>query len=315
MGTEQIFALILIFVAVVAGVLGTAYAIFGGVGRLRNRLRGLSDETPISVNKEMGVWQKRALRAAAPIAKLATPESEEDISKLRMRFMHAGYRDSSAPSIYFAAKALLALALPGAMILVSKALSFEFSQQKFLFFLLFLAAIGYYLPSAIVSWQTRIRQRELFEAFPDSIDLMIVCVEAGLALDMAINRSAAEMRLRSPILADELDLVAMDLRVGSTRERALKNFANRTGLEEISTFVAMLIQADRFGTSLGESLRVHADGLRTRRRMRAEEAAAKIALKMLFPLIFCIFPSLMLVLLGPAFIQISRTLLPSMGGG
>ncbi|MEK9721101.1 MAG: type II secretion system F family protein, partial [Quisquiliibacterium sp.] len=133
-------------------------------------------------------------------------------------------------------------------------------------------------------------------------------------LDMALARSGTEIRLRSPELADELDLVSMDLRIGSSRERALKNFALRTGLEEISVFVAMMLQADRFGTSLADSLRVHADGLRNRRQMRAEETAAKIALKLLFPLIFFIFPSLMLVLLGPAFIQIYRVMLPAMGG-
>jgi len=177
------------------------------------------------------------------------------------------------------------------------------------------AAVGYYLPTIALNQMTRIRQREIFESFPDALDLMIVCVEAGLALDMAVNRAGTEIRLRSPELADELDLVSLDLRIGSTRERALKNFALRTGLDEVSTFVAMLIQADRFGTSLAESLRVHADGLRTRRQQRAEEAAAKIALKLLFPLIFFIFPSLMLVLLGPAFIQIYRVLLPTMGGG
>ncbi len=147
-----------------------------------------------------------------------------------------------------------------------------------------------------------------------AVDLMVVCVEAGLGLDIAINRCAHEVRLRSPELADELERVALELRVGASRERALRNLATRSGLEEMATFATMLIQADRFGTSLAESLRVHADSSRTRRRLRAEEAAAKIPLKLLFPLIFFIFPSMMLVLLGPAMIQIYRTLLPTLGG-
>ncbi len=121
--------------------------------------------------------------------------------------------------------------------------------------------------------------------------------------------------LRSPKLAEELTLVGLELRVGASRERALRNLAARTGLDEISSFVAMMLQADRFGTSVAESLRVHADTLRVRRRQRAEEMAAKIPLKMLFPLIFCIFPSLLLVLMGPAVVQVYRILLPTMGGG
>jgi tight adherence protein C len=146
----------------------------------------------------------------------------------------------------------------------------------------------------------------VFENLPDAIDLMMVCIEAGLGLDAAIARVAQEMRLKSDLLADELHLVGLELRAGSTRERALRNLALRTGVEEVDGLVTMLVQADRFGTSIADSLRVHADMLRTRRRQRAEEAAAKIAVKLLFPLIFCIFPSLMLVLLGPAFIAIYR---------
>jgi tight adherence protein C len=145
------------------------------------------------------------------------------------------------------------------------------------------------------------------------MDLIIVCIEAGLGLDAAIARTGQEMRLRSPALAGELHLVTLELRVGVSREQALQNLALRTGLDEVASLVTMLRQADRFGTSIAESLRVHADSLRTRRRQRAEEAAAKIPLKLLFPLIFCIFPSLMLVLLGPAVISIYRIFLKNLG--
>jgi tight adherence protein C len=160
-----------------------------------------------------------------------------------------------------------------------------------------------------------VRQREIFESFPDALDLLIVCVEAGLAIDAALNRVADEMQHRSEALSEELHLVTLELRAGASKETALRNLALRTGVEDVNTLVAMLIQAERFGTSIADSLRVHADMLRTKRRQRAEEAAAKIALKLLFPLIFCIFPSLLLVLLGPAFIQIYRVLLPTMAGG
>lgn len=314
MTNEQIIVLIFIFVAVAGAVVALMMLIFGGVSRLRERLQLVSGEV-INEPVKDSVWRKRAIAAAKPFARLATPDKDEEISLLRAKFLHAGLRQASAPIVYFAAKALLALLLPMLFIAVERSVGWKITQINWMMIVLVAAAVGYYLPTIALNQMTRIRQREIFESFPDALDLMIVCVEAGLALDMAVNRAGTEIRLRSPELADELDLVSLDLRIGSTRERALKNFALRTGLDEVSTFVAMLIQADRFGTSLAESLRVHADGLRTRRQQRAEEAAAKIALKLLFPLIFFIFPSLMLVLLGPAFIQIYRVLLPTMGGG
>jgi tight adherence protein C len=180
-----------------------------------------------------------------------------------------------------------------------------------LLILLSAGAVGYYLPNAVLSRLVFIRQREIFETFPDAADLLLVCVEAGLGLDAALVKVAEEMRLKSEALAEELHLVNLELRAGSSREKALRNLALRTGVEEVNTFATMLIQTDRFGTSIGDSLRVFSDELRTKRQMRAEEIAAKIPLKLLFPLVFCIFPSLLLVLLGPAFIQVYRILLPT----
>jgi tight adherence protein C len=176
------------------------------------------------------------------------------------------------------------------------------------------AAIGYYLPNVVLSRLVFVRQREVFENFPDALDLMTVCVEAGLGTEAALNRVADDIVHKSAVLSDELRLVNLELRAGAPRERALRNLSIRTGVEEVDGFVSMIIQAERFGTSIAQALRVHADMLRTRRRQKAEEAAAKIALKLLFPLIFFIFPSLMLVLMGPAMIQIYRVLLPTMSG-
>ncbi|MCM5572077.1 type II secretion system F family protein [Burkholderiaceae bacterium FT117] len=315
MTNEQILYLALIFVAVASGVIGVGLIVTRG-SEVRERLRGLTaGGTVLDQPAEVGEWQAKVVKVAAPVAKLATPTSEEEVSNLRAKFLHAGIRSPSAPVLYFAAKALLAAILPLLFVFVTRSVDWKLSTQTSTALLLLLAAIGYYLPNVVLARMTALRQRDLFEAFPDALDLMIVCVEAGLGLDMAINKTAEEMKLRSPVLAEELEMMALELRVGSSRERALRNLAMRTGLEEISTFATMLIQADRFGTSLAESLRVHADMLRTRRRLRAEEAAAKIPLKLLFPLIFCIFPSLLLVLLGPAFIQIYRIMIPTMQGG
>ena len=150
--------------------------------------------------------------------------------------------------------------------------------------------------------------------FPDALDLLTICVEAGLGLDAALSRVADEIHIKSAMLAQELQLVLMELRAGFTKERALRNLALRCGVEDIDLLVAMLIQSDRFGTSMGDSLRIHAENLRTKRQQRAEEAAAKISLKLLFPLILMIFPTLMLILVGPAALQIYRALLPTVSG-
>jgi len=316
MSNDQILYLVLIFVAVAAAVLGIGMA-FGRGSEVRQRLRGLDagDVSVLDRPPEPSVWHERVVKAATPVAKLATPTDEESVSRLHVKFLNAGIRQASAPVLYFAAKAFLAMLLPLLFVSFTRSVDWKTSTQMSIALLLLFAAIGYYLPTVVLEWITRRRQRELFEAFPDALDLIIVCVEAGLGLDMAIAKTAEEMKIRSPELAGELEMMGLELRVGSSRERALRNLAMRTGLDEVSTFATMLIQADRFGTSLAESLRVHADSLRTRRRLRAEEAAAKIPLKLLFPLIFFIFPSLLLVLLGPAMIQIYRIMLPAMSGG
>jgi len=171
------------------------------------------------------------------------------------------------------------------------------------------ASVGYYLPNLLLNHRIEVRKREIFDSFPDALDLLTICVEAGLGLEAALNRVADEIHLKSQILGQELQLVIMELRAGFSKERALRNLALRTGVEDIDLLVAMLI-----GTSMGESLRIHAENLRTKRRQRAEEAAAKISLKLLFPLIFMIFPTLMVVLVGPAAMQIYRVLLPTMAG-
>ena len=259
-------------------------------------------------------WVERTVQLTRPFAKLSTPEDSEDMNALRARFMHAGIRHAAAPLAFFGVKTVLALGLPLLayfMVLISTP---ELQFQGMLVVVLFAAALGYYLPNIVLNRLIFVRQREIFEVFPDALDLMTVCVEAGLGVEAALVRVADEMQHKSEALAEELHLVTLELRAGLERARALRNLAARTGVEEVEGFVAMIIQAERFGTSIAASLRVHSDMLRTRRRQRAEEAAAKIALKLLFPLIFFIFPSLMLVLLGPAMIQIYRILLPTMAG-
>ncbi|TKC92595.1 type II secretion system F family protein [Trinickia terrae] len=274
---------------------------------------GAGPATPGAAPDE-NAWIERVAEVSKHVAKLSLPKEDWDRSALRVRFMNAGLRTSSAPAIYFAAKTVLAIALP-LIVLLTAASRFDANQRLLLLLvLLFASALGFYLPNFVLTRMVKQRQRALFEALPDALDLTTVCVEAGLAIDAAMMRVTEEIGVRSPDLRDELELMLLELRAGASREKALRNLALRTGVEDIDTLVAMMVQADRFGTSIGDSLRVFTDNLRTKRRLRAEELAAKIALKLLFPLIFCIFPTLMVVLLGPAMINIFRLLLPSMGG-
>ncbi|MBS1155446.1 MAG: type secretion system protein [Proteobacteria bacterium] len=314
MTTLQIIYLAVVFLAVFLVAMVILWQL--GPHPLRQRLEQISSTgtSASDSNSSTAEWIQHVIKLSSPLAKLSLPAEGWENSALRIRFMNAGYRTSSTPVLFFAAKTILAMVFPGVLILYGGISSSTVNQNVFLFLLILLAAIGYFLPNAVLARKIAYRKREIFESFPDAIDLMTVCVEAGLGLDAAIGRVGDEMRMKSPILADELHLVNLELRAGSTRARALRNLALRTGVEEVDNLVAMLIQADRFGTSVADSLRVHSDSLRTKRRLRAEEKAAKIPVKLLFPLIFCIFPSMLLVLLGPAFISIYRVLLPTLSG-
>ncbi|MYM29041.1 type II secretion system F family protein [Duganella sp. CY15W] len=299
MGATQIAFLAVVFV-VAAGIAVAALLVLSPVA-LRDRLNDVVEPTESEPEPLAGGWVEKVAQAAQPFSRLSVPEEGWERSPLRTRFMNAGWRSASAPSLYFAAKTLLSLGLPAIA-----AMCGAFSVNGALYLLLLIAAIGYYLPNAVLSHKAAARCREIFETFPDALDLLTVCVEAGLSLERALTKVAGEIHIKSMALAQELQLALMEMRAGFTKERALRNLALRSGVEDVDTLVAMLIQSERFGTSMGDSLRVHSDNLRSKRSVLAEEAAAKIALKLLFPLIFCIFPTLMLVLIGPAGIQIYR---------
>ena len=314
MTTLQLAFLGLLFLAVFGAVM-LALRLFAA-NPVQSRLDAIAGRpAPVAGGEAGGPWVARIIKLTGPLARLSLPNEGWETSTLRTRFMNAGFRNASAPAIFFTAKTVLAIVLPLTVFIVLSTASAKFGTNTLLFYLLIAAAIGYYLPNFLLKNMIARRQREVFESFPDALDLMTVCVEAGLAMDAALARVAAEIGLKSAILSDELHLVTLELRAGSSKEKALSNLALRTGVEDVDALVAMLIQSERFGTSIADSLRVQSDQLRTKRRQRAEEQAAKIALKLLFPLIFFIFPSLLVVLMGPAFIQIYRVLLPTMSGG
>jgi tight adherence protein C len=276
-------------------------------GQMRDRLDEVRSKSEPGKLESDG-WVEKVVKVATPFSRLSLPEEGWERSALRTRFMNAGWRSPSAAPLYFAAKTLLALGLPAMAALVVMHYAPAMPGKRFMIVLLVTAAFGYYVPNFVLERTARRRERDIFETIPDALDLLTVCVEAGLSLERALVKVAGEIHVKSMVLAQELQLVLMEMRAGFTKERALRNFALRSGVEDVDTLVAMLIQSERFGTSMGTSLRVHSDNLRTKRRMMAEEAAAKIALKLLFPLIFFIFPTLLIVLVGPAGIQIARTM-------
>lgn len=258
-------------------------------------------------------WTATIVKVAGPLANLSTPEGAWEKSPLRIRFLNAGLRRPDARLFYFAAKTLTPLLLAGLAFSATRA-SGGSETMPLLLKVLTAALVGCYLPNILLTLAVNTRQREIFENFPDAADLMLVCVEAGLGLDASLTRVADEIKRKSMVLAEELHLTNLEMRAGASREAALRNLALRTGVEETATFATMLTQADRFGTSIGDSLRVFSDDLRHKRQTRAEERAAKIPTKLLFPLVICIFPSVIMVILGPAVIQIVRTMLPMLSG-
>ena len=233
----------------------------------------------------------------------AAPKPSRELGKLRERLVHAGYRGPEALTLFFGIRLGLAITL---FVLGTS----PFIPKSGLIAGLAGAALGYLLPSMALARMAKRRQHRIRLSLPDALDLLVVSVEAGLGLDQAIQRVGDELSLAHPELSGELRMINLELRAGKGRADALRNLAERTGVDDLSSLAAMLIQTDKFGTSVARSLRVHSETLRTKRRQRAEEAAAKTGVKMVFPLVFCIFPAIWVVTIGPAAIKFVEVLFP-----
>jgi tight adherence protein C len=227
-----------------------------------------------------------------------------DAGATRQFLMQAGYPDPSAVPIYWASRFTLAASLAIASLLTLPLFDIPFVQ--ILLGVIWLTALGWVGPTFYVRSKLKGRQKEVQKALPDMLDMLVVCVEAGLGLNQAIVRVADEIDHVSPVMSEQLAIVNLEMRAGTPREEALKNLAERTGLVDIKSLVSMLIQTDRFGTSIADALRVHSDTMRTKRRQRAEEAAAKTTIKLVFPLVLFVFPAMFVVVLGPSVIAIYR---------
>jgi tight adherence protein C len=225
---------------------------------------------------------------------------------VRQRLIQAGYPAPSAVPLYLGTRLLLPAALGGGALVGLPILGF--GAVGIMLGTAYFGGLGYVVPVLYLRMRVRRRQKEMQKALPDALDMLVVSVEAGLGLNQALVRVAEEIDRLSPVLSEQMSLVNYEIRAGTAREEALRNLAERTGLADLASLVGMLIQTDRFGTSVAQALRIHADTMRTKRRQRAEEAAAKTTIKLIFPLVFCIFPALFVVILGPALIQIMAAL-------
>src|SRR5258705_162289 len=232
------------------------------------------------------------------------PKSAAETGKLQKKLLAAGYRRHEAIWVFFSIRIGFAF-----LCFFVTTLPLFFCRPN-LAASLGAAGMAYLLPSMALGRMAKKRQHRIRLSLPDALDLLVVSVEAGLGLDQAIQRVGDELALAHPDLSDELRLINLELRAGNARPDALRNLAHRTGVDDVSSLVAMLVQTDKFGTSVAQSLRVHSETVRTKRRQRAEEAAAKTGVKMVFPLVFCIFPAIWVVTIGPAVIKFVQVLGP-----
>jgi tight adherence protein C len=288
---------VLIFVAVALAIFAFGAALYAPSSIIGSRLRALGWQR--SQAPEKSAIKDRFEQALDPLSK-ALPLSPTDTDRTRGWLIQAGYRESRHMTIYQGVRVL------GAVIgLVSVLL---ISGLKSPPLLVGMTGLGFFIPRFFLKRMINERQSRIRLGMPDALDLTVICVEAGLALDQAMMRVGEDLRHAHPDLSDEFYLMNLELRAGKPRAEALRNLYNRTGVDDIKSLVTTLVQTDRFGTSVAQALRVHSDSLRTERRQRAEEQAAKTTIKMVPPLVVFVLPSIIIVTLGPAIIQLYRTL-------
>lgn len=314
---QYILIMALVFLAVVLLSFGL-FHLFYNRNMIAERLAALLRQQPKAEPQNSGSGlvddqpQGLTVKISKPLTRLSPTDPTARNSSTRIRLIQAGLRSKKAYFNFLACKVIGATLLPGVFVL--SMIFFKATPERILI-IVALALIGFFLPDLVLFLMSYNRKQELIRALPDALDLMVVCVEAGLGLDMTFKRVGDEIRVLNKDLSDEFMLTNLEVRSGLSRQESFKNMAMRTGVPEISQLMSMLNQTNRFGTSLANALRVHSDAMRVKRRQTAEEIAAKAAVKLLFPLVFFIFPALFIVLLGPGVIQIIRILLPTMQGG
>lgn len=297
------------FVCISLGMMGLYWLLYRPQSAATERLKQLGEKAPIptaSVSyNEDGPVAELAERIASPLNKLLPPSAAE-AKKLQKQLMHAGFRSESAPVMYRTIQLVSMVGLPAMMALGCAVLARPLSSAFLWIMMAFV--VGFFLPRYVLNRMIRSRQQLVRWGLADALDLMVISVEAGLGLNAAMLKVSSELKDVHPDISEEFELANLEIRVGREREEALRNLAERTGVDDMRSLVAMLIQTDRFGTSVARAIRTFSDSLRTKRRQRAEQAAQKAAVKLLFPLACFLFPTLFIAILGPAALTLMDTL-------
>ncbi|QDU30005.1 Bacterial type II secretion system protein F domain protein [Anatilimnocola aggregata] len=315
--TNPIFVQIAVF-GLIAALTWLAIEFFSGSNsRAEQRLEDFRD--PVGRKKREEGGRKgdnlsRMLEAASPaLAKPLQPKTEAEMNKVKLKLSYAGFRSEGAPMVFQAAKFLglmIGLFLGGGITI----LTYGFTQGALMKVVL-LAGGFFYLPELVVMYLAKKRKESIFLGLPDALDLMVVCVEAGLGLDQAMRKVAEEMKKAYRNIADEFGLCNLQLQMGRVRSQVLQELGSRSGVDDLKSLASILIQADKFGSSIAQALRVQSEAMRTRRAQIAEEKAAKTAVKLIFPLVLFIFPGIFVILVGPAAITMVREMFPAMNKG
>jgi len=298
------------FVCITLGMLGVYWLFMRPQSATTERLKrlantsGNSASVSVSLDEEHA-GEKFADRIATPLNRLV-PASAAEVQKLQKKLMQAGFRSNHAPITYRTIQLLTMATLPTMIALTCAILARPLSSA--LFWILSAFIVGFFAPRYVLGRLIRSRQQRVRWGLADALDLMVISIEAGLGLNAAMMKVSSELKQVHPDVSEEFELANLEIRVGRERDEALRNLAERTGVDDLRSLVAMLIQTDRFGTSIAKAIRVFSDSLRTKRRQRAEQAAQKAAVKLLFPLACFLFPTLFIAILGPALLQLMDTL-------
>jgi len=280
--------------------LGISFLLLAAMDPVQRRLNAMAAKSA-----SLGERAQRLLKFLEPVNRFLLPTKGSERGKIEQRLMYAGLRSANALPLFYAIKTGLALIFLLAVVTWSAWLP-QWSATQLVFLAMFAAFVGLMLPNYVLDHWVERRKKRLRDGFPDALDLLVVCVEAGLGLTAAIQRVAEELKISHPELGAEFAQVTAEMRAGVERETSLKALSYRTGLEDIRGLVSLLIQTLKFGTSSGETLRVYAEEFRDKRMQRAEELAAKIGTKLIFPLVFCLFPSFFIVAIGPAIVRLAE---------
>ena len=278
----------------------------------KNPTRRKRKDEDDSAMKKQDAMSRMLAMAVPTLAAPLQPKNEKDAGKLKQKLNEAGFRSEAAPSMFLSIK--VGLLLVGLFFSGAGVALFAEMSQKNIMIAVAVAGVMFYIPEIVLHFIGSARKEQIFLGLPDALDLMVVCVEAGLGLDQALRKVAEEMKRSYKVISDEFSLANFHLQVGKVRADVLHDLGDRSGVDDLRQLAAILIQADKFGSSVAQALRVQSESMRTRRRQLAEEKAAKTAVKLIFPLVIFIFPGIFVILVGPAAITMIRQMFPAMQG-